>query len=494
MIDRKIVITNECFSWSGHVDAGKSTLMGRLLLDLKTVTQRQLAKHRTESSRIGKNSFALAWFLDSSTEEREHGVTIDVASTHFATENTVYTLLDAPGHKDFVPNMIAGAALADFAILVIDAGVGGFEKGLKGQTKEHALLVRSLGVRKVVVAVNKMDASSGGGAGNRKGGNASGGEWSRDRYEEIEMQTRAFLTSTVGFADKNVVFVPCSGWKGQNVVDRRSPSAEDEEKSAAAGVGGVPEWYTGPTLLEVLEKVSSEVSAMRNVESAMQKDLRMTIVDVFRGGVQNPLSISGRLDTGHVQVGDRVCAMPTGATAVIKGIDVEGILGNEAEEETGENAGGDSETLLTAQPSADWAIAGDNVILHLANLESPSTGANTKESDPSSQLRAGDILCPTSKPIPNTATFTTKVLTFAHLTPMHIAVHRGRLNVPASITKLVAVLDKTSNVVLKKRPKIIAPGMLARVQVTCEISVPLEKGARVVLRAEGETIAAGLIE
>ncbi|KAJ5634554.1 HBS1-like protein [Penicillium herquei] len=402
----------------GHVDAGKSTLMGRLLADQGAIDQRTLDRYRKEAEKIGKGSFALAWVLDQGSEERARGVTIDIATNKFETENTAFTIVDAPGHRDFVPNMIAGASQADFAVLVIDSSVGKFESGLKGQTKEHALLVRSMGVQKIVVAVNKMDTV----------------QWDKDRFEEIEQQISAFLT-TAGFQSKNISFVPCSGVLGDN-ISRRS---EDIHAS----------WYSGRTLIEELEDSEPYTHAL-------DKPLRMTIGDVFRGGVQSPISISGRLDAGSLQVGDQILTMPSGESALIRSIEVDG------------------------EPN-DWAVAGQNVVLNLANI------------DPI-HLRSGDVVCRSSSPIPTITTFTAKVLAFEHLMPMLVDVHRGRLHVPARISKLVASLDKASGATLKKRPKIVSPGTVVRVVVEMDTAVPLEAPTRVVLRTGGSTVAAGLLE
>ncbi|GLI76138.1 hypothetical protein PoHVEF18_004409 [Penicillium ochrochloron] len=402
----------------GHVDAGKSTLMGRLLADQGAIDQRTLDKYRKEAEKIGKGSFALAWVMDQGSEERARGVTIDIATNKFETETTAFTIVDAPGHRDFVPNMIAGASQADFAVLVVDSSVGKFESGLKGQTKEHALLVRSMGVQKIIVAVNKMDTV----------------QWNTERFQEIEQQISAFLT-TAGFQPKNISFVPCSGVLGDNITRRSA-----DPKSS---------WYTGRTLLEELE--TSEPYT-----HALDKPLRMTIGDVFRGGVQNPISISGRLDAGSLQMGDQILTMPSGETALIRSVEVDG------------------------EPS-DWAVAGQNVVLNLANI------------DPI-HLRSGDVVCRASAPIKTVTSFTAKVLAFEHLMPMQVDVHRGRLHVPGRISKLVASLDKTSGLALKKRPKIVAPGTVARVVVEIDQAVPLEAPTRIVLRAGGTTVAAGLLE
>lgn len=392
--------------------------MGRLLADLKAINQRTLDKYRQEAEKIGKGSFALAWVLDQGSEERARGVTIDIATNKFETENTMFTIVDAPGHRDFVPNMIAGASQADFAVLVIDSGVGNFEAGIKGQTKEHALLVRSMGVQKVIVAVNKMDAV----------------QWSKDRFDEIEQQVSSFLT-TAGFQAKNVSFIPCSGIRGDNITIR----SEDPNVS----------WYTGNTLVEELE--TSE-----RYSHALDKPLRMTIGDVFRGSVQNPLSISGRLDAGTIQVGDQILTMPSGETATIRSLEVDD------------------------EPS-DWAVAGHNVVLNLANI------------DPI-HLRSGDVICRPSSPIQNITSFKAKVLAFDHLMPSMIDIHRGRLHVPGRISKLVATLDKGSGAPVKKKPKIVPPGSVARIVVEMEQGVPLEAPTRIVLRAGGDTVAAGLLE
>jgi elongation factor 1 alpha-like protein len=401
----------------GHVDAGKSTMMGRLLLDLGVVDQRTVDKLRQEADKIGKKSFALAWVLDQRTEERSRGVTIDIATNRFETDKTSFTILDAPGHQDFIPNMIAGASQADFAILVIDASTGAFESGLKGQTREHSLLIRSMGVSRIIVAVNKLDTVG----------------WSRDRFDEIKNQVSGFLSAT-GFQSKNISFVPVSGLHGDNLVRKSSDPAAS--------------WYTGDTLVEELE--NSEPSAR-----ALAKPLRMTIAEIFRSA-QNPLSIAGRLDAGSLQMGDAILVQPSGEKAYIKSLQVD-------------------------DAPADWAVAGQSVVLHLSNI------------DPV-HVRVGDIVCDPAKPIQCVDTFTLKALAFDFLMPMQVDVHRGRLHAAGRIEAITGLLDKVTGTVTKKKPKIVKPASVARIVVKLESSVPLEAGQRVVLRSSGETVAAGLLE
>ena len=405
--------------WLGHVDAGKSTLMGRLLYDLKVIDQRTIDRYKKEAEKMGKSSFALAWVLDQGSEERARGVTIDIATNKFETEKTAFTILDAPGHRDFIPNMIAGASQADFAVLVIDASTGSFESGLKGQTKEHALLVRSMGVQRIITAINKLDTVS----------------WSEDRFNEIKTQISSFLT-TAGFLAKNLAFIPCSGLHGDFITRSSTEHAAS--------------WYKGPTLVEELD--NSEP-----IHRALTKPLRLTISDVFRGGIQNPLSISGRIEAGSLQNGDALLIQPSSQKCFVKALELDNV-------------------------GVDWAVAGQNVTIHLSGIEEQ-------------YVKVGDVVSGPSSPIQNVKELTAKVLAFEVLVPMSVEVLRGRLSVPGKITGILGVLDKsTGEVVGRKKVRVVKPGQLARVKVELERSVPLEAPGRIVLRSGGETVAAGLLE
>lgn len=393
--------------------------MGRLLLELKYVQERTVDKYRRQAEKSGKQSFALAWVMDQRTEERERGVTIDIATNHFETPNTRFTILDAPGHRDFVPNMIAGASQADLAILVIDANTGAYEKGLKGQTREHVLLLRSLGVQRLIVAVNKLDMVG----------------WSQDRFDEISQQIMGFLTG-LGFQSKLVSFVPISGLNGDNIASKT------EDKTAT--------WYTGPTLMETLE--DSEPSPSRT----LTKPFRMSISEVFRSQQQGTTTLAGRIDAGTVQIGDAMVVQPSGEQAYIK-------------------------SIMVDADSQEWAVAGQSVNIALTDM------------DPI-HIRVGDILCSAVDPISVGDTFTMKAMAFEHLMPMPVDLHRGRLHAAGQIQSIPATLDKTTGEIIKKKPKVVQPGGVARVMVKLASKVPLEKGQRVVLRSGGETIAAGLLE
>ncbi|KAJ6437682.1 putative glucose-regulated protein 78 of hsp70 family [Purpureocillium lavendulum] len=387
----------------GHVDAGKSTLMGRLLLELKYVEQRTVDKYRRQAEKSGKQSFALAWVMDQGSEERDRGVTIDIATNHFETPTTRFTILDAPGHRDFVPNMIAGASQADFGILVIDANTGAYEKGLKGQTKEHVLLLRSLGVQRLIVAINKLDMVG----------------WSQDRFKEISDQVGGFLTG-LGFQAKSVSFVPISGLSGDNV-------GRKIEDAAAS-------WYTGVTLIEALEE------AVPSTTRALKKPFWMGISEVFRSA-QGTATLAGRIDSGTVQVGDSVLVQPSGEAGYVK-------------------------SIMADTEGQEWAVAGQSVTVALTNI------------DPV-HIRVGDILCEAKNPIPCDDTFTMKAMAFEHVMVMPVDLHRGRLHAAGQIQTILATLDKTTGAVIKKKPKVVQPGGVARLVIKLAAKVPLEAGQRV---------------
>ena len=266
----------------GHVDSGKSTLMGHLLYKLGSVNSKAMHKFEQESKKIGKQSFAYAWVLDETSEERERGITMDVGQNKFQTDTKLVTLLDAPGHKDFIPNMISGAYQADVAILVINATRGEFEAGFDagGQTREHALLVRSLGVNQLAVAVNKLDTEG----------------WRQDRFNEIVQKLKTFLKQ-VGFKNNDVAFVPCSGFTGDNL------SKPSENLSS---------WYSGPTLLQAIDK-------FKPPERLVEKPFRMLISDVYKPQ-QSGLCVSGRIEAGFAQKDDKVLLSPSNELATVRGI------------------------------------------------------------------------------------------------------------------------------------------------------------------------------
>ncbi|PNF33077.1 HBS1-like protein [Cryptotermes secundus] len=413
----------------GHVDAGKSTLMGHLLYRLGQVTKKIMHKYEQESKKLGKQSFVYAWILDETGEERSRGITMDVGQSKFETATKVVTLLDAPGHKDFIPNMIMGATQADVALLVVDATRGEFETGFEsgGQTREHALLVRSLGVCQLGVVVNKLDTVG----------------WSQERFQEVVGKLGAFLKQA-GFRESDVTFVPCSGLTGENLV---SPPSEDM----------LLQWYKGPCLLDVVDKFKSP-------ERPISKPFRLSINDIFKG-TGSGFCVSGRVETGMVQVGDKVLVQPQNEGAIIKALSIDDV-------------------------AVQVAYAGDQVSATLSGIDMQN-------------VSVGYILCDPTQPIPVTSHFEARIVVFDTKLPItkgySVILHHQSLLEQAVITNLVAQLHKSSGEVVKRRPRCLMrnSNAVVELQTSHPISIELYKDikelGRFMLRVGGVTVAAGLV-
>tara|TARA_Y100001949_G_scaffold169854_1_gene170313 strand:- start:2271 stop:3569 length:1299 start_codon:yes stop_codon:yes gene_type:complete len=291
---------------TGHIDNGKSTTMGHFLMQMGVVDERTIAAHAKESEETGKgDTFKYAWVMDNIKDERARGITIDLAFKKFETPKFFFTLIDAPGHRDFVKNMITGASEADCAVLVLSAKEGETDTAMApgGQAREHAFLLKTLGVAQIIVAVNKMDAA----------------DYKEDAYNTT-VQKGKDLVKQCGYNPDTVPFIPVSGWKGDNLIKK------SENLS----------WYKGKTLLEAFDD-------FKVPEKPTGKPLRLPVQDVYSITGVGTVPV-GRVETGTMKPNDKIIVMPSGATGEIKSI----------------------ETHHTEMPSAQ---AGDNIGFNLRGIE-----------------------------------------------------------------------------------------------------------------------------
>jgi elongation factor 1-alpha len=260
----------------GHVDHGKSTSVGRLLLDTGHIEAHVIEKYKKEAEQKGKATFEFAWVMDGLKEERERGLTIDVAHKRFNSPKYYFTIIDAPGHRDFVKNMITGTSQADAAVIVVSA-----IEGPQAQTKEHIFLARTLGVTQIVIEINKMDAVG----------------YDQKKYEEAKKSVTELL-KTVGFKAEEIHFVPASGYKGDNIAKRSA---------------NMP-WYKGPTILEALDMLK-EPSKMT------EKPLRIPVQDVYTITGVGTVPV-GRVETGVLKPDMKIIFMPANKVGEVKSIEM----------------------------------------------------------------------------------------------------------------------------------------------------------------------------
>jgi len=437
----------------GHVDAGKSTLMGQVLVATGLVSEREVRKYEREAREMGKASFYLAWLMDEDGEERAHGVTMEIGQKVIELPHRVLTLLDAPGHADFIPQMIMGAAQADVALLVVPATTGEFEAGFaeagngrdglgQGQTKEHALLARALGVTQLLVAINKLDAAD--------------PPWSQHRYEEMVRALAPFLEQT-GFKPERIRYIPVSGLTGENVKEGR--------REGGGPLGG---WYTGPSLLTAMDGFLPAAKLLREARS---KPLRMVVNDYAPAGKN--VGVSVRVLSGGVKAGSKVLILPIGDVATVRAIEVEG-------------------------RSAETAQAGEHAELTLQGVDI-------------ARMSIGSVLCKGKAAVPVSRRFGAQITTLPSLgTPIlrgtQFQLHLQSLEMPVNATRLVATLHKplseegvASAEIKQERPRCLTGGGLALVELRCQKPMCVERFddsrslGRFVLRQKGETVAVGMI-
>ncbi|CEP60740.1 ribosome dissociation factor GTPase HBS1 LALA0_S01e17876g [Lachancea lanzarotensis] len=426
----------------GHVDAGKSTLMGRLLYDVGAVDNKLIRKLKRESEMIGKSSFHLAWVMDQTAEERNRGVTVDICTSDFETNASTFTIVDAPGHRDFVPNAIAGVSQVDVAVLSIDCSTDAFESGfnLDGQTKEHTILARSLGVRHIIVAMNKMDSV----------------DWYEGRFIDIKSELTNFFED-IGIKSEQTSWVPCSGLSGEGVFDKSYP----------AGLT----WYKGPSLVKSLENISQSLFDNESAEVTKEPFLFSTF-DVSQGTKPNEAILFGRVESGHIQGGETVTIYPSEQSVLVTQI----LAGNN-QVQVPAAIKGDFVTLKVRNAYVEDIQVGDLVAIVGYDIESAQ--------EFSSQILTFKLDRPL---LPGTP----------------VMFFRGSCEQPARIKKLVSLVDKAdASKIIKKKVRHLGSNQAAIVEIELtekKRRIPLttfsqnKRLGRIVLRKEGRTVAAGVIK
>ncbi|HQN92070.1 MAG TPA: translation elongation factor EF-1 subunit alpha [Methanoculleus sp.] len=402
----------------GHIDHGKSTTVGRLLFETGTVPPHIIETYRKEAEAKGKGSFEFAWVMDSLKEERERGITIDIAHRRFDTEKYYFTVVDCPGHRDFVKNMITGASQADAALLVVAAPDGVME-----QTKEHVFLARTLGINQLIVGINKMDAV----------------KYDEKRFNEVKAELSQLL-KIVGYKPDNVIFIPMSAFKGDNI----SKHSENTP------------WYKGPTLLEALNLLSEP-------EKPTNLPLRLPIQDVYSISGIGTVPV-GRVETGVMKKGMKVSFMPANKEGEVKSIEMH-------HEEIPE------------------ALPGDNVGFNVRGIGK-------------GDIRRGDVCGPADAPPTVAEEFVAQVVVLHHPSALTVGYtpvfHCHTAQIACTFVELQKKLDPRTGQVKETNPTFLKTGDAAIVKIRPTRPMVIEKVkeipqlGRFAVRDMGSTIAAGM--
>lgn len=427
----------------GHVDSGKSTSTGHLIYKCGGIDKRQIERFEKEAAEIGRGSFKYAWVLDKLKAERERGITIDISLWKFETPKYYVTIIDAPGHRDFIKNMITGTSQADCAVLVVAAGVGEFEAGISknGQTREHALLAYTLGVKQMIVAVNKMDSTE--------------PAYSEQRYEEIKTEVSLFLKK-IGWNPAAVPFVPISGWNGDNMIEESSNMNWFKGWTCERKEGGNA---SGKTLLEALDSV---IPPTRPVN----KPLRLPLQDVYKIAGIGTVPV-GRVETGILKRSQIIQFAPVNLTTECKSVEMH----HQALEE---------------------AMPGDNVGFNVVNV-------SVKD------LKRGYVASnATDDPALEAASFNAQVIVLNHpgeinagYTPV-VDCHTA--HIACKFAELLQKVDKRTGKILEENPQSLKSQEAAIVKMIPTKPMCVEKFAeyaplgRFAVRDMRQTVAVGVIK
>ena len=424
----------------GHVDSGKSTTTGHLIYKCGGIDKRTIEKFEKDASDMGKGSFKYAWVLDKLKAERERGITIDIALWKFETPKFYVTVIDAPGHRDFIKNMITGTSQADCAILVIASGTGEFEAGISkdGQTREHALLAYTLGVKQLIVAVNKMDTC----------------KYSEERFNEIKKEVSGYIKK-VGYVSEAVAFVPISGWHGDNMLES-TPNMpwfkgwEIERKSGKA---------SGKTLVDALDAIEPPARPT-------DKPLRLPLQDVYKIGGIGTVPV-GRVETGILKPNMVVTFAPSELSTEVKSVEMH------------------HEQLTEGLP-------GDNVGFNVKNVSVKELRRGFVASDSK------------NSPAKEAASFNAQVIILNHpgqiaagYTPV-LDCHTA--HIACKFSELIEKIDRRSGKALEEAPKFVKSGDAAIVKMIPQKPLCVESFqefpplGRFAVRDMRQTVAVGVIK